>query len=63
MLDASTTAALVTALTHYRTAESASVLAISHDDTLLAHWAHRTLKFNASGTVEPAAGEKTGQTG
>jgi len=39
MLDASTTAALVHVLEDYRTAETAGVLAISHDDALLRQWA------------------------
>lgn len=46
MLDASTTAALVTALGGYRAAESAGVLAISHDDALLAHWADRVVRLS-----------------
>lgn len=41
MLDASSTAALVTAVTDYAAAEGAGVLAISHDEELLAHWATR----------------------
>ena len=41
MLDASSTAALVTTLDEYRQTEGAGVLAISHDDALLKHWASR----------------------
>ncbi|WP_204010436.1 ABC transporter ATP-binding protein [Virgisporangium aurantiacum] len=43
MLDASTTAALVTTLADYCTAEGAGVLAISHDDALLTHWADKVI--------------------
>lgn len=41
MLDASSTAALVHALETYRRRTGAGILAISHDDDLLAHWADR----------------------
>lgn len=41
MLDASTTATLVHALDDYRRSEGAGILAVSHDDELLAHWADR----------------------
>ncbi|MEV7230817.1 MULTISPECIES: ATP-binding cassette domain-containing protein [Polymorphospora] len=41
MLDASSTATLVHAVQEYRRRERAGVLAISHDDTLLGHWADR----------------------
>jgi peptide/nickel transport system ATP-binding protein len=39
MLDASTAAALVSVLESYRAEQGAGVLAISHDDALLARWA------------------------
>lgn len=39
MLDASSTAALVQALTRYQRHTDAGIVAISHDDDLLAHWA------------------------
>ena len=41
MLDASTAAALVSVLESYRAEQGAGVLAISHDDALLARWASR----------------------
>lgn len=46
MLDASTTAALVTVLVDYGTAEQAGILAISHDDALLRHWAGRVVHLD-----------------
>lgn len=42
MLDASTTAALVTVIRDYQQRTGAGVLAISHDTTLLNHWADET---------------------
>jgi peptide/nickel transport system ATP-binding protein len=47
MLDASTTAALVDVVTTYTTQTGAGVLAISHDDALLAVWAHRIQRLSA----------------
>jgi peptide/nickel transport system ATP-binding protein len=41
MLDASTTASLVSVLETYRVENDAGVLAISHDEALLARWASR----------------------
>jgi peptide/nickel transport system ATP-binding protein len=43
-LDASSTAALVTTLDEYRRTEGAGVLAISHDDAPLEHWADRVIR-------------------
>jgi ABC-type dipeptide/oligopeptide/nickel transport system ATPase subunit len=43
MLDASTTAALVSVLEDYRASSGAGILAISHDDALLRRWAGRVL--------------------
>lgn len=51
MLDASTTAALVTALADYCTAEGAGVLAISHDDALLTHWADTVVHLDRTGAA------------
>ena len=51
MLDASTTAALVTALAAYCAAEGAGVLAISHDDALLTHWADEVIQLGRSGVA------------
>ena len=51
MLDASTTAALVTALADYCAAEGAGVLAISHDDALLAHWADNVVRLDRTGAA------------
>jgi len=48
MLDASSTAALVHALTTYQEQTGAGILAISHDDQLLAHWADRVVTLDAS---------------
>ncbi|MFC5805116.1 ABC transporter ATP-binding protein [Streptomyces formicae] len=50
MLDASTTAALVTAVERYRAATGAGLLAVGHDRTLLARWCDRTVDW----TAEPA---------
>ncbi|WBB53629.1 ATP-binding cassette domain-containing protein [Verrucosispora sp. WMMD573] len=46
MLDASTTAALVHALNAYRDREGAGILAISHDDDLLAYWTDRVHRLH-----------------
>ncbi|WP_419999978.1 ABC transporter ATP-binding protein [Streptomyces boninensis] len=46
MLDASTTAALVTAVEDYRTATGATLLAVGHDKPLLTRWCDRTVTFD-----------------
>ncbi|MFY1577206.1 ABC transporter ATP-binding protein [Verrucosispora sp. WMMD703] len=46
MLDASTTAALVHVLNAYRDREGAGILAISHDDDLLAYWTDRVHRLH-----------------
>lgn len=45
MLDASTTAALVTAVEDYRTATGAGLLAVGHDQVLLDRWCDRTVHW------------------
>ncbi|WP_233160586.1 ABC transporter ATP-binding protein [Actinophytocola xanthii] len=45
MLDASTTAALVTAIRDYQRATRAGVIAISHDTALLDRWADETVRL------------------
>lgn len=45
MLDASTTAALVTVVEEYRRAESAGLLAVGHDRVLLERWCDRTVRW------------------
>ncbi|NUT53136.1 MAG: ATP-binding cassette domain-containing protein [Saccharothrix sp.] len=47
MLDASTTAALVGVIRDYQRRTGAGVLAISHDDVLLGHWADRRVRLPA----------------
>ena len=47
MLDTSTTAALVDVVMTQATQTGAGVLAISHDEALLAVWAHRVQHFSA----------------
>ncbi|MEU6227572.1 ATP-binding cassette domain-containing protein [Streptomyces sp. NPDC047042] len=47
MLDASTSAALVTAVEEYRTATGAGLLAVSHDQLLLSRWCGRTVHWDA----------------
>lgn len=47
MLDASTTAALVEVVRGYTARTGAGVLAISHDEALLAVWAHRVQRISA----------------
>ena len=47
MLDASTTAALVGVVTMHTAQTGAGVLAISHDEALLAVWAHRVQRISA----------------
>lgn len=46
MLDASTTAALVDVVTTHTAQTGAGVLAISHDEALLAVWAHRVQRIS-----------------
>jgi peptide/nickel transport system ATP-binding protein len=46
MLDASTTAALVTAVEDYRATTGAGLLAVGHDQTLLHRWCDRTLRWD-----------------
>ncbi|MFD3520069.1 ABC transporter ATP-binding protein [Streptomyces sp. NPDC058653] len=45
MLDASTTAALVTVVEEYRRAEGAGLLAVGHDRVLLERWCDRTVRW------------------
>ncbi|MFF7143149.1 ATP-binding cassette domain-containing protein [Streptomyces sp. SID2888] len=47
MLDASTTAALVTVVEDYRRTTGAGLLAVGHDHTLLHRWCDRTVHWNA----------------
>ncbi|MFF8610412.1 ABC transporter ATP-binding protein [Streptomyces sp. NPDC015346] len=47
MLDASTTAALVTAVETYRAEAGASLLAVGHDRLLLERWCDRTVDWSA----------------
>ncbi|MFC8594908.1 ABC transporter ATP-binding protein [Streptomyces atroolivaceus] len=47
MLDASTTAALVEAIEHYRSTTGAGLLAVGHDHTLLRRWCDRTVHWDA----------------
>ncbi|MFJ4830586.1 ABC transporter ATP-binding protein [Streptomyces sp. NPDC088747] len=47
MLDASTSAALVTAVEEYRTATGAGLLAVGHDQVLLNRWCERTVHWEA----------------
>ncbi|MFD3483170.1 ABC transporter ATP-binding protein [Streptomyces sp. NPDC058665] len=52
MLDASTTAALVTVVEEYRHAEGAGLLAVGHDRVLLERWCDRTVRWpEIAGTV------------
>ncbi|MFE6286131.1 ABC transporter ATP-binding protein [Streptomyces sp. NPDC057877] len=51
MLDASTSAALVAAVEHYRATTGAGLLAVGHDRTLLHRWCDRTLEVTAAGTI------------
>jgi peptide/nickel transport system ATP-binding protein len=48
MLDASTTAALVDVVTTHTAQTGVGVLAISHDEALLAVWAHRVQRLSAA---------------
>ncbi|MFE9726799.1 ABC transporter ATP-binding protein [Streptomyces sp. NPDC005794] len=54
MLDASTTAALVEVIEHYRTTTGAGLLAVGHDHTLLRRWCDRTVHWDAL-TASPGA--------
>lgn len=59
MLDASTTAALVTAVEDYRAATGAGLLAVGHDRVLLDRWCDRTVHWEElsavpSGPPDPA---------
>ncbi|WP_381790848.1 ABC transporter ATP-binding protein [Streptomyces niveus] len=45
MLDASTTAALVTVVEEYRRAQGAGLLAVGHDRVLLERWCDRTVRW------------------
>lgn len=47
MLDASTTAALVSVVEDYRTTTGAGLLAVGHDRTLLNRWCDRTIHWDA----------------
>lgn len=51
MLDASTTAALVTAVEEYRRSTGAGLLAVGHDRALLNRWCDRTLHWETLRTV------------
>ncbi|MFD9074865.1 ATP-binding cassette domain-containing protein, partial [Streptomyces lasiicapitis] len=46
MLDASTTAALVTAVENYRADSGAGLLAVGHDKVLLERWCDRTVHWD-----------------
>ncbi|MER5550451.1 ATP-binding cassette domain-containing protein [Streptomyces sp. NPDC002793] len=47
MLDASTTAALVEVIEHYRTTTGAGLLAVGHDPALLRRWCDRTVHWES----------------
>ncbi|WP_086562248.1 ABC transporter ATP-binding protein [Streptomyces africanus] len=47
MLDASTTAALVAAVEHYRRSTGAGLLAVGHDHVLIHRWCDRTVHWKA----------------
>ncbi|WP_406411908.1 ABC transporter ATP-binding protein [Streptomyces sp. NBC_01614] len=55
MLDASTTAALVTVVEDYRRTTGAGVLAIGHDRPLLRRWCDRTVHWDDVGAEEAEA--------
>ncbi|QIY99065.1 ABC transporter ATP-binding protein [Streptomyces sp. S1D4-11] len=55
MLDASTTAALVTVVEEYRSSTGASLLAVGHDRVLLRRWCDRTADWES---LAPAAGNR-----
>ncbi|GAA3019540.1 ABC transporter ATP-binding protein [Streptomyces fulvorobeus] len=55
MLDASTTAALVSVVEAYRAESGAALLAVGHDRVLLERWCDRTVRWEElDGTREPA---------
>ncbi|MFF4528796.1 ABC transporter ATP-binding protein [Streptomyces sp. NPDC001407] len=57
MLDASTTAALVTVVEEYRAETGAGLLAVGHDRTLLGRWCDRTVRWEElAGAAAPADG-------
>ncbi|MEU5630513.1 ABC transporter ATP-binding protein [Streptomyces rishiriensis] len=57
MLDASTTAALVTVVEEYRRATGAGLLAVGHDRVLLRRWCDRTVDWDTlGGRAAPAEG-------
>jgi peptide/nickel transport system ATP-binding protein len=55
MLDASTTAALVTVVENYRSTTGAGLLAVGHDRTLLHRWCDRTIHWGSQGDGRFAA--------
>lgn len=55
MLDASTTAALVTVVEDYRRTTGAGLLAVGHDRVLLRRWCDRTVEWDALGDEGPPA--------
>ncbi|MFD5448062.1 ABC transporter ATP-binding protein [Streptomyces sp. NPDC003470] len=56
MLDASTTAALVTAVEDYRRTTGAGLLAVGHDRTLLDRWCDRTVHWETLRSRQSIAG-------
>lgn len=56
MLDASTTAALVTVIRDYQRRTGAGVLAISHDAVLLRHWADEVVTLPGSAGADLSSG-------
>jgi peptide/nickel transport system ATP-binding protein len=57
MLDASTTAALVTVIRDYQHRHAAGILAISHDPILLDRWADRVLTMTTCGALTERSAE------
>ncbi|MER5198931.1 ABC transporter ATP-binding protein [Streptomyces sp. NPDC002755] len=55
MLDASTTAALVTVVEDYRRATGAGLLAVGHDRVLLHRWCDRTIDWDTTFEKTPSA--------
>lgn len=55
MLDASTTAALVTVVEDYRRTTGAGLLAVGHDRVLLRRWCDHTVDWNTLGEKAPTA--------
>ncbi|MEH0579212.1 ATP-binding cassette domain-containing protein [Streptomyces sp. B21-108] len=55
MLDASTTAALVTVVEDYRRTTGAGLLAVGHDRVLLRRWCDRTVDWDTLGESAPTA--------